>query len=271
MPDEAKACAIRSAPVMGRGRYLLTLVALLVVACGEGEPEAHGARIERFSLAAPGGKRLQQIAITPAGAPARPPLLVFLHGRTDDTDGPRSTLSQAMLDGLDRLGARAPAVLLVNGGEASYFHDRASGAWGTYVLDRAIPAGLRRLGADRRRVAIGGISMGGFGALHLATRRSFCAVGGHSPALWLTGGQTPAGAFDDGEDLASATPFGRRIRTKELWLDAGADDPFRAATEALGRRLGRRVRISPGGHDGAYWDAHMASYLRFYARALERC
>ena len=73
------------------------------------------------------------------------------------------------------------------------------------------------------------------------------------------------------EDFDAATPFGRRIRTKSIWLDAGSSDPFRAATTEFGRQLGVRVRISKGGHDGDYWDAHMASYLRFYASALARC
>jgi hypothetical protein len=31
------------------------------------------------------------------------------------------------------------------------------------------------------------------------------------------------------------------------------------------------VRTRPGGHDGDYWDAHWRDYLRFYAKALERC
>ena len=247
----------------------MAVAALVVAGCGD--PDARGAEVERFDVRGPGGKRLEQIAITPRDAAERPGLLVFLHGRTDDLDGPSSTMSQAMLDGLDRLGSRAPAVLLVNGGRSSYFHDRSSGAWGRYVLRTAIPAGLRKLGADPRRVAIGGISMGGFGALHLATKRSFCAVGGHSPALWLSGGETPAGAFDGADDFVDATPFGRRIRSRAIWLDAGSDDPFRAATQELGRRLRVRVRVSKGGHDGDYWDAQMASYLRFYAAALERC
>ena len=27
----------------------------------------------------------------------------------------------------------------------------------------------------------------------------------------------------------------------------------------------------PGGHDSEYWDRHWRDYLRFYARALNRC
>jgi S-formylglutathione hydrolase FrmB len=256
---------------MRRPTYLLAFLALVLAGLGCGEPDARGAKIERFELTAPGGKKLEQIAVRPDEAIERPPLLVFLHGRVGGTEGPESNLSRALLDGLDRLGSRAPAVLLVNGGSSSYYHDRDSGAWGTYVLRRAIPAGLRRLGADPRRIAIGGISMGGFGALHLAARRRFCAVGGHSPALWLSGGETPAGAFDDADDFAAVTPFGRRLRTRSVWLDVGSSDPFRAATTEFGRQIDARVRVWKGGHDGDYWDAHMGSYLRFYASALARC
>jgi S-formylglutathione hydrolase FrmB len=53
-----------------------------------------------------------------------------------------------------------------------------------------IPEVVKRFGADGRRVAIGGISMGGFGAYDIARLNPgrFCAVAGHSPALWRTGG-----------------------------------------------------------------------------------
>jgi len=54
----------------------------------------------------------------------------------------------------------------------------AAGAWGRYVLDEVIPQTQRRFHTDPRRVALGGVSMGGFGAydlmLHSAAR--FCAV-----------------------------------------------------------------------------------------------
>src|SRR3712207_1973376 len=90
LPEVAKACAIRSAPVMGRARYLLLLGALVAAACGESAADPRGAQITRFQLTAPGGGKLTQIAVRPARAPQRPPLLVLLHGRTDDERGPRS-------------------------------------------------------------------------------------------------------------------------------------------------------------------------------------
>ena len=72
------------------------------------------------------------------------------------------------------------------------------------MLRRVLPHVVGRWGVDPARIAIGGISMGGFGALHLAGREPFCAVGGHSPALWLSGGETPPGAFDDGDGFDRA-------------------------------------------------------------------
>jgi S-formylglutathione hydrolase FrmB len=91
---------------------------------------------------------------------------------------------------------RPPVVLLANGGGHSYYHDRRDRPWGSYVVREAIPAGVRRTGADPRRVAIGRISRGGFGALDLARLhpRRFCVVGGHSAALWRSGGETAPGA-----------------------------------------------------------------------------
>jgi S-formylglutathione hydrolase FrmB len=217
--------------------------------------------------------------VTPAAHPeGRRPLLVFLHGRNGDE---RSELDDAFFSALAELGSRAPIVAFPYGGDDSYWHDRADGRWGAYVTREVIPQVVKQFGADRRRVAIGGISMGGFGAYDIARLHPgrFCAVAGHSPALWRTGGETAPGAFDDAEDFArhdviasaQANPdaFGRT----RVWLDAGDEDPFRPGDEALTRALRGRVTTHtwPGGHDGDYWNAHWPDYARFYARALASC
>jgi S-formylglutathione hydrolase FrmB len=66
-------------------------------------------------------------------------------------------------------------------------------------------------------VAIGGISMGGFGALNLARLdpRRFCAVGGHSAALWASGADSAAGAFDDAADFSRNDVIGTATRTAD--------------------------------------------------------
>ena len=95
-------------------------------------------------------------------------------------------LGSALFAGLAQLGARAPIVVLLNGGRHSWYHDRHRGRWASMILDEAIPDAVRRFHARADRIAIGGISMGGYGALHLAALRpnEFCAVGGHSAALY---------------------------------------------------------------------------------------
>lgn len=244
--------------------------------------DTRGAKVSRFTVHSRLVHRtLKQTLVIPARGGKGAPLVVFLHGRSS---GPDSYLFDELYSALHGLGDRAPVVLFVNGGDHSYFHDRADGRWGSYVMREALPAALRRSGADAKRVAIGGISMGGFGALDLARLHPgrFCAVGGHSAALWPSAGLTPAGAFDGAADFArhdvmgaarrGRTPFGR----VPVRLDSGLGDPFRSSIESLTAWLradGTSVRLHEGrgGHERSYWRRHFGEYLRFYARALARC
>ncbi|MFZ0342348.1 MAG: hypothetical protein WAL31_08440 [Gaiellaceae bacterium] len=189
-------------------------------------------------------------------------MLVLLHGYHSS---PSQFLTQPFFDTLAALGARAPEVLLLDGGADSYWHDRADGRWGSMVLREAIPAGVARTHA--RRVAVGGISMGGYGALLLGSRdHALCAVGAQSPALWLGAGETAPGAFDDAADYHRNDVF--RLRPPHpLWIDLGASDPFRTATLAYARRAGVPAHMRPGGHDDALWDAFTPQFLRFFAHA----
>ncbi len=206
---------------------------------------------------------------------------MFLHGRGGH---PGDFFSDEFYAELAKLGPRAPIVVELDGGNHSYWHDRRGGRWGRYVLREAIPAAVRVLGADGRRVAIGGISMGGFGAFDLARRsgRRFCAVGGHSPAFWLSAGQTAPGAFDDASDFARHDVYGyvrshrKPYGNTPLWIDHGDRDPFSPYDAEVVRALradGSRLtsHIWPGAHESDYWRAHTAAYLRFYADALARC
>jgi len=256
----------------------LGLAVVCLSACGSsGRPTETGAlRVTTLPVHSKLLNRtLNGLLVTPHGGGQGRPLLVFLHGRGAT---PGETLGDAFLAGLRRLGARAPVVLLPDGGDHSYWHDRAEGAWGSYVLHEAIPAALTRSGANPHRVAIGGISMGGLGALDLAriAPRRFCAVGGHSAALYLRGSETPDGAFDDladfkRHDLVAFARGGSPYRAP-LWLDVGTKDPFRGADTAFAHELradGAKpsFHVWPGSHGPTYWDAHLARYLRFYAVA----
>ena len=126
--------------------------------------------------------------------------------------------------------------------------------------------------------------MGGFGAYDIARLAPgrFCAVGGHSPAIWENAGETADGAFDDAADfernniIEAAKLDPNPFRGTRLWIDAGDDDPFLSGDEAFEDALRSAgldpiVRSSKGGHDSSYWNGNWREYLGFYARALNHC
>ena len=213
------------------------------------------------------GARIVHYGTTIAVVPRRHgrQLIVLLHGRGS---GPSQFLSDQLFAALDR--PNAPIVVLPNGGDHSYWHDRRDGQWGSLVLDHVIPD-AQHLFHTKGKVAIGGISMGGYGALHLASLRpgEFCAVGGHSAAVWTSGGASAPGAFDDAADYARNDVFAAvsSLRGLPVWLDNGDHDPFLAADAQLARALHITQHVWPGGHNSSYWNAHIAVYLRFYESA----
>jgi enterochelin esterase-like enzyme len=264
-----------SRPMPGRNFATVVLLAIALVGCG-GDDAPAGIRVRDYTVHSKAVHQDMAVKVVVPGSGKRP-LLVFLHGRSANES---SYLHDPFFKALKALGSRAPIVAFPDGDNDKYWHDRDSGRWGRYVMREVIPQVARRYGADRHRVAIGGISMGGFGAFDLARLhpRRFCAIGGHSPALWRTGGETAPGAFDDAEDFArhDVVAGARRLARLPVWLDAGDRDPFRPGDAAFVARLrsaGGHARVHewPGGHNGDYWNAHWGDYLRFYARALKRC
>ncbi len=268
-----------------RAAAVLTLVAATgaaVAIAGALSTDGHGAAVIRFMIRSRFVHGvLPEVVVIAHGSRVGRPLLVFLHGK--GSDGQESNLGSEMFAALAAQGLRAPDIVFPNGGEDSYWHDRRGGAWAAYLLREVIPRALALSGADPRRVAIGGISMGGFGALDLARLHPgrFCAVGAHSAALWFRGADSAPGAFDDAGDFArhDVIMFARRRNPfghTPVWIDAGLDDPFRPADAALAaelRRAGANVRFStaPGAHNGEYWGSRWRDDMRFYARALAGC
>ncbi|MNG00849.1 putative esterase [compost metagenome] len=126
---------------------------------------------------------------------------------------------------------------------------------------------------------IGGASMGGYAAFHVAFRNPelFSKVGGHAPALWtddywdvIRDWMYPA-ADDrikrDPVQLATIRPY----NTLSIHIDTGELDEYRKGTQALYDNLiktgtkSATIQIVPGGkHDEAYWSSQAESYLLFY-------
>lgn len=248
--------------------------------------DRHGVRVSQLTIHS--GAVGRDLGVTvlepPDGTSQRegPPLLIFLHGRS----GSERTFAEneSVFEGLARLGRQAPVVAFPDGGDHGYWHNRRGGDWGTYVMREVIPQVRQRYGTDPSRLAIGGISMGGFGAYVLALLHPdrFCAVGGHSPALWFDGGETAPGAFDSAEDFNRHDVVGTAQGDPDafgdtpIWNDYGRNDPFKVYDKGFVAALQAgdadvRAHTWPGGHDSAYWNRHWGTYLRFYATALANC
>jgi S-formylglutathione hydrolase FrmB len=247
--------------------------------------DEHGAEVVHLTVHSRAvGEDLGVNVVEPAQMPPRGQraLVVFLHGRGGSEE--TSVGNESVFEGLAKLRRRAPVLAFPDGGDHSYWHDRAEGDWGRYVMREVIPIVSRRFGIDPHRIAVGGISMGGFGAYDLALLHPgrFCAVGGHSPALWFEAGETAPGAFDDAADFNRNDVVGM-VRSDpnafggmRVWNDYGTEDDFRVYDEGFVEALRAdgadlSAHSWPGGHEGSYWSRHWPAYLRFYANSLAHC
>lgn len=172
----------------------------------------------------------------------------------------------------DAVAGTGLALVSVDGGNG-YWHARRDGTdSGRMVREELIPLALSRCGLPRAaRVGLLGWSMGGFGALLLASDLGAARVNGvvaASAALWRTAGEAPAVAFDGRADFERNSVFGRvqRLSGIPVRLDCGESDPFIGANRALARQLGHvETRFDPGGHEDDWWRAHAAAEMQWLA------
>lgn len=158
------------------------------------------------------------------------------------------------------------------------------GMYEDYLIGELVPYIDGHFGTDARRERryVGGISMGGFAALHLGLRHTamFSKVGGHSAALW---NYSPGDQFLGQRDWLYPTPELRAqrdplllaakadLRGLRFFLDVGASDRLYEQVGAMHQVLqshGAAVQLQSGGggHDVAYWSGQLEGYLLFYNR-----
>jgi enterochelin esterase-like enzyme len=213
----------------------------------------------------------------------RYPVLYLLHGGGGSKD---EWPAYGLVDDVDQAIVSKeikPLIVVMPQGDLGYWVNwvDAGPRWGDYVardVRRQVDATFRTL-PDASHRAIGGLSMGGAGALQLAFTHPdlFGVVGSHSPSLHLDDG-TFATIYGTGEefsarepiDLASAAPG---IESLKIWIDAGEDDPWLERDELLhdnllDRGIAHNWSVLPGGHEGSYWIANLPAYLRFYDSVL---
>jgi enterochelin esterase-like enzyme len=210
------------------------------------------------------------------------PVLYMLHGGSGDRD---EWPAYGLIDAVDRLIASReirPMIVVLPQGDYGYWVNHVDNGrrWGDYIsqdLIKHIDSTYRTL-PDRDHRAVGGLSMGGYGALQLALTATdvFHGVGAHSPALFPDDGSLPV--LGSGEEFAQRDPVmlaesAEGLDRLDILLDIGEEDHFveRAMDlhDVLERRgIEHRWLLQPGGHEGIYWERHLLLYLRFYDEVL---
>ena len=282
---------------MERRCFLLATAACLA-GCGGGNaavqqtapavPAAPAGTVETLAVASRALGRTMNVALYLPPGGARHTILYLFHG-FGGNGAAFFDAGLAINRAADRLGA--PLVIaapdydngfgvnttpaqgtLTSGGTIGLYED--------YLMTEMLPAVESRLGvtatrADRR---IGGVSMGGFAALHLALRHpeTFSRVGAHSAALW---DYSSADQFTGQRDWLYPTPALRAqrdplllaahadLRGLRFYLDVGDRDPLRRQDEAMHAVLGAasELHVGSGGHDAQFWRSRLESWLAFYS------
>lgn len=203
------------------------------------------------------------------------PIVVVLHGKDGDHSsafdelGLDRFLAQSVKDGVEPF-----AVASVDGGN-TYWHRRQDGSdTGRMVVEDLMPL-LAGHGLDLSRVGLMGWSMGGYGALLLASqgRLELRAVAALSAALWHHWDETAPGAFDGPEDFHQYNLFERtdRLAGVVVRLACGEVDPFIGSNRDLAVALdGARTDFGPGAHRAGYWRSALPAQLRFLSEEITR-
>ena len=251
------------------------------------------------------GRSVPYCVILPPGygedANRRYPVLYYLHGLGDNE---QMFVRSGGFDLLEELWDRhqiGDFVVVSPAGYASFFmnsHDTRF-RYDDFFLREFMPwiENRYRIAAARESRGIGGISMGGYGALRMAFLhpRLFGSVSAHSAALMeklpaISIGNSPeAGRLRILGDVFGSPPDRlfwdrnnplRIARTAELagmkiYFDCGSQDDygFQAGARALhnlltSRRIAHEFHLYPGGHNGSYFAAHLPDSLRFHSAAF---
>jgi enterochelin esterase-like enzyme len=258
------------------------------------DPELSDPRFERDGLRfvtvrsrALGGHRADVCVWTPpiGAAAGKLPLAILLHGAAG------SAWSWPLRGGAHLTAARlveaeeiAPMALVMpsdglwGGGSGYVPHPDAN--YERWIVEE-VPA-VAALADDRIDAAapvfIGGLSMGGFGALRLGAKYPdrFRGISAHSAVTTVA-----RLAEATGDRLESIPSFGQPDGTALHWLevnaarlpplrfDCGTDDHLLPGNRALHAALESRdvdhtYEEFAGGHDWVYWRLHLADTLRFF-------
>lgn len=233
------------------------------------------ANIRFFSEAL--GKWSRYNAILPDTGKGPYPVLMQLHGLSDDCD---SWIERSNL--LRYVGELPMIVVLPDGGTSGYLNWKTSDRLNKHryedLLMTDIPEHVNHhFQADNRPWAIGGLSMGGYGALRLGLKypERFCSVWGHSSAILIDESLDAdlIDNLDDANPYRHADQCAERTDLPVFSFDCGVDDQlidynrtFHRHLEKLG--IQHHYAEHPGDHTWDYWEEHVQTALKQHTRVF---
>jgi S-formylglutathione hydrolase FrmB len=308
-------------PLMATRTAVLTLfaAAVLVLLCGSctapvraqqssaGAPQSEIRQFEHLDSRALGGDLVYSLYLPPGYGEGdrRYPVLYLLHGAEGNhlewlhTGYLRETLDKMIAD-----GSVAPMIVVMpdGGGNSWYVDSKDVGGPGNYAtaissdLVQHIDATLRTKAEPRYR-AVGGLSMGGFGALRFAFQQPFryVAAASFSGAFWAR--IKPDTVLGDWAQRIFEGSFGRPFDTARflaqspmttvdqlkgvphppvVYLTVGDQDRYKLYNDTFElfhhmRELGLPVemRMTGGDHEWETWAAELPDALLFIDRAFK--
>ncbi len=230
------------------------------------------------------GKQVQMNVILPDTGKGPFPVFYLLHGLTDDYTcwHRRSRIEVYVAD--------KPLIVVMPDGYRGWYTNNVVGArYFDYMTKDLIETTERFFPAKRTRAGrcIGGLSMGGYGALRIALGRPdlFCSVNSHSGALWRGSnnkhlqnpeferrlGKKRVGTDNDLLHLAKQAKKAGTL--PKMLIDCGTEDYLLEENRIYHRELEEAgidhiYREFPGAHTWDYWDEHVKEALEFHCRNL---
>lgn len=216
------------------------------------------------------------------------PVFYLLHGLSDDhTIWMRRT-------SIERYVQNIPMIVVMPDGGRSFYCDAIAGpAYETHFIRDVIGFvdTFFNTIADRSGRAIGGLSMGGYGALKLGLKFPglFCSANSHSGAVDLTL-RTPDRIREDmvvefpqifgeqparGKDCLFGIAEGLNPEyLPNIRIDCGTEDGLLDANRKLrdhldSHRIPHEYEEFPGAHTWDYWDTHIQEAIAFHRRAFQ--
>jgi putative tributyrin esterase len=212
------------------------------------------------------------------------PVFYLLHGLSDDYTAWLRWTS------IERYVRSLPLIVVMPDGDRRFYCDWVDGPQYEKALVEDLLGFVDRYFQTIPRAkgrAIGGLSMGGYGAVKLGLKypNRFCSITAHSGVYALFRGKAIKDIPPHLRGIAATAqlrnendPFwlAQQLDPKKapaIWIDCGLDDGLLEHNRKLDKHLTKlgiahEYHEFPGAHEWSYWDEHVQEAIAFHCRAF---